>query len=157
MAAMAATISCGCLIAGNWKSTGRPFRRGASRSRQSRRQRTLPSRASPISVRISASASPSSSCSTSRVVLFRAPGGRPGFPGSNGRPRIFFGAMGSPSLVFETVRGFARLRAVFENSRDGSVRSRPGSCYGAPKIRASFADRTEPAAYFVRPTRERQV
>ena len=35
------------------------------------------------------------------VVLFFAPGGRPGLPGGNGRPRIFLGATGS--LVSETI------------------------------------------------------
>jgi hypothetical protein len=46
-------FSCVSLMAGSRKSTARLLRRGGSRSRQSRKQRTLPSRASAISARAS--------------------------------------------------------------------------------------------------------
>jgi hypothetical protein len=49
----------------------------------------LPSFASSIIFRLSFSASPATSCSTKRVVLFFDPSGRPGFPAWKGRPRIF--------------------------------------------------------------------
>jgi hypothetical protein len=60
-------------------------------SRQYSRHRTLPFLASSSIFRLSFSASPSTSCSTNRVVFFFDPGGRPGFPGWNGRPRTLDG------------------------------------------------------------------
>ena len=101
---MAVTTSWRFLISGNWKSIGRPLRFGAMRSKAISRHRTLPPVASSISFLAIFSASPSTRCSTNRVVWFFAPGGRPGFPGWKGRPRtlgsIFCGSFRSRVCIF---------------------------------------------------------
>ena len=70
--------------------TVRSLRGGATRSRHSRRAVVSPFSATSMHLRVSASASPSSSFSAASVALLRAPLGRPGLPSSKGRPRVAF-------------------------------------------------------------------
>jgi hypothetical protein len=82
--AQAATTACAALtkspalaISGRSKTTGRSRRAGKMSPTQKRSAAESPAKALAISVRISASAEPSSTASSARVALLREPFGRP--------------------------------------------------------------------------------
>src|SRR5262245_26785013 len=104
----ALSASAAVSIGGRSNATGRSRLGDNNRSRQSRSAVMSPSAAFSRSLRVIASDSPSSNASIARVVLLRAPFGRPFglplLPGLNGRPRCCFavfsaGAQGISSMV----------------------------------------------------------
>ena len=89
--ALASPTSAGVRKVGKFSATSRSRRGGKIRSKQIFSAKTLPSRASSIILRVSASASPSSNASAARVARWRAPlgfpAGLPDRPFVKGRPR----------------------------------------------------------------------
>jgi hypothetical protein len=69
-------------------------------------------------------ASSLSNCSTRRVVLFLAPGGRPGFPGWNGRPRIFLGDICKVIVRLPIAHAKSLMLARFKPTSPGAIIAR---------------------------------
>src|SRR5262249_28293479 len=114
IAAIAAGASSGLFIGGIATSMGAPFRTGQKRSSNIRRQVASPARARSTAFSTSCSARSSPTCSAIRVILFLDPGGRPGLPGLNGRPRPLRSVM---VICFSRLSGWLILFA-----------SQPGNC-----------------------------
>src|ERR1700730_1056313 len=115
IAPSAPTMSPGVAIDGNAICTVRP-RGGQMRSKQIFNATTFPFIASAIAFRVSASPSPSNKASTASVTLCRAPGGRPGLPTGNGRPRVVRAFLRGPTIASRGTH--AAVRAMQRRVRD---------------------------------------